>query len=292
MRDTKGEKIFYAFNYVFLIVVALICLAPLVYILAVSFSANDAVKAGLVTFWPVKFTTIGYEYLLANQMFWRSMGNSVVRSLLGTAINLICTCLVAYPLSRTNEKFKFRTLYAWFFFIPMLVGGGLIPTYMIIKETGIMNTIWALVVPGAVPVFYVMVLLNFFRNLPSELEEAAVIDGAGHLRVLLQVYLPLSTPSLATICVYAILGHWNDWFGGAIYLNKLSQFPLMTYLQTVVVNYDPNKLSPSELERMSRLGSETVEAAQIFVSMLPILITYPFFQRYFTKGLLMGGVKG
>lgn len=292
MRDTRGEKIFYCVNSVFLVCVALICLAPLVYVLAVSFSANDAVKAGLVTFWPVRFTTVGYEYLLQNQMFWRSMLNSVIRVILGTLINLLCTCLVAFPLSRTNDKFKFRTLYAWFFFIPMLVGGGLIPTYMVVKETGIMNSIWALVIPGAVPVFYVMVLLNFFRNLPPELEEAALIDGAGQFRVLAQIYLPLSTPSLATIAVYAILGHWNDWFSGSIYLNKLSDFPLMTYLQTVVVNYDPNKLSPSELERMSKLGSETMEAAQIFVSMVPVLISYPFFQRYFTKGLVMGGVKG
>lgn len=292
MKDSRGEKIFYFINYVFLISVALVCLAPLVYVFAVSFSANDAVKSGRVTFWPVKFTTVGYEYLLQNQMFWHSMLNSVVRTVLGTFINLVCACLVAFPLSRANGKFKFRTLYAWFFFIPMLVGGGLIPTYMVVKETGIMNTIWALIVPGAVPVFYVMVLLNFFRNLPSALEEAALIDGAGHFRVLLQIYLPLSTPSLATIAVYAILGHWNDWFSGSIYLNKLSDFPLMTYLQTIVVNYDPNKLTPAELERMSKLGSETMEAAQIFVSMLPVLLSYPFFQRYFTKGLVMGGVKG
>lgn len=292
MHDTKGEKIFYLVNYAFLMLVALICLAPMIYILAVSFSANDAVKSGLVSFWPVKFTTVGYEYLLSNSMFWRSMLNSVVRSLLGTMINLTCTCLIAFPLSRSNDQFKFRTVYAWFFFIPMLIGGGLIPTYMVVKETGLMGTIWALVLPGAVPVFYVLVLLNFFRNLPSELEEAAVIDGAGQMRILLQIFIPLSKPSLATICVYAILGHWNDWFGGAIYLSKLSQFPLMTYLQTVVVHYDPNKLTPAELEKMSRLGSETVEAAQIFVSMLPVLCTYPFFQRYFTKGLILGGVKG
>ena len=292
MRASKGEKVFYIINDVFLVLVALICLAPMIYILAVSFSANDAVKSGLVTFWPVKFTTVGYEYLLSNNMFWNSMKNSIIRVIAGTALNLVCACLVAFPLSRTNERFKFRTIYAWFFFIPMFVNGGLIPTYMVVKETGLMGTFWSLIVPGAVPVFYVLVLLNFFRNLPSEMEEAALIDGAGQLRILLQIFIPLSKPALATICVYAILGHWNDWFSGAIYLNQLADFPLMTYLQTVVVNYDPTKLSPSELERMSKLGSETVQAAQIFVSMLPVLCTYPFFQRYFTKGLVLGGVKG
>lgn len=292
MRATKGEKLFYTINEIFLCVVALICLAPMVYVLASSFSANDAIVAGLVTFWPVKFTTIGYEYLLNNQMFWNSMFNTVKITILGTSINLFLTCLVAFPLSRSNEKFKLRTVYAWYFFLTMFIGGGLIPSYMVIKETGLLNTIWALVIPGGLPVFHVLLLLNFFRNLPQELEDAAVVDGAGNMRILYNIFLPLSTPALATLAIYAILGHWNAWFGGAIYLNKIADFPLMTYLQTVVVSYDPEKLSPSELERMSRLGSQTVNSAQIFVSMIPMLLTYPFFQRYFTKGLVLGSVKG
>lgn len=292
MKASKGEKIFYGINYVFLIAAALICLAPMVYILAVSLSSSSAVTAGKVTFWPVDFTLTGYEYLLNNKMFWRSMLNSVIRVALGTFINLLCACLVAYPLSKPNESFKLRTFYAWIFFIPMIVSGGLIPTYMVVKETNLLDSIWSLILPGAVPVFFIMVLLNFFRNIPTELEDAALIDGAGQIRILAQIFIPLSKPALATLCVYAMLNHWNSWFDGTIYLNSLSKFPLLTYMQTVVVNYNPDLLTPAELEQMSKLGSRNLEAAQIFASALPIMLTYPFFQKYFTKGLVLGGVKG
>lgn len=292
MRPTKGERIFYWINNVFLVLVGLLCLAPLVHVFAMSFSSSDAITAGRVSFLPVKFTLAGYEYLLGNQLFWNSMKNSAIRVLVGTVVNLLCTCLVAYPLSRPNAKFKMRTVYAWLFFIPMIVGGGLIPTYMIIKETYLLDTIWALVLPSGVPVFYIMVLLNFFRNIPIELEEAALIDGAGQWRILWQIFIPLSKPSLATLAVYAILNHWNSWFDGSIYLNTFSKFPLMTYMQSIVINYDPELLSPTELQRMAQLNTRNLEAVQIFASMLPVLMTYPFFQRYFTKGLVLGSVKG
>ena len=292
MKATKGERIFYVVNTVFLSLVALLCLAPLVYILAVSLSSSAAITGGEVMFWPVDFTLSGYEYLLQNQMFWRALLNSVIRVILGTTINLILTCTIAYPLSKSNDRFKLRTVYAWIFFIPMIVGGGLCPAYMVVMETGLLNTIWSLVLPGAVPVFFIMVLLNFFRDIPSELEEAARIDGAGQLRILVQIFLPLSKPALATLCVYAMLNHWNSWFEGTIYLSTMSKFPLMTYLQTVVVNYNPELLTPAELEKMAKLNSENLQAAQIFASTLPIMLTYPFFQKYFTKGLVLGGVKG
>lgn len=292
MKASKGEKIFYVINYIFLIGAALICLAPMLYIFAVSLSSSAAVTAGKVIFWPVDFTLAGYRYLLENQMFWKSMLNSVVRVALGTIINVGCACLVAYPLSKTNERFKLRTVYAWIFFIPMIINGGLIPTYMVVMDTNLIDTVWSLILPGAVPVFFIMVLLNFFRDIPSELEDAALIDGAGQIRTLVQIFIPLSKPALATLCVYAMLNHWNAWFDGTIYLNTLSKFPLLTYMQTVVVNYNPELLTPAELEQMSKLSGRNLEAAQIFASSLPIIMTYPFFQKYFTKGLVLGGVKG
>lgn len=145
----------------------------------------------------------------------------------------------------------------------MIVNGGLIPTYMVVKDTNLIDSIWSLILPGAVPVFFIMVLLNFFRAIPSELEDAALIDGAGQIRTLVQIFIPLSKPALATLCVYAMLNHWNAWFDGTIYLNSLSKFPLLTYMQTVVVNYNPELLSPAELEQMSKLGGRNLEAAQI-----------------------------
>lgn len=292
MQRTKGEQIFGVFNTIFLIFAALICFAPVLYIFAMSLSSSSAISAGRVTFWPVDFTLIGYEYILGNQIFWKSMFNSVIRVILGVGLNVVMSCLSAYPLSRSHEKFYARTFFAWVFFVPMLIGGGLIPTYIIVKETGLLNTIWSLVLPGAVPVFYVLLLLNFFRQLPRELEEAAIVDGAGHWKILINVFVPLSKPALATICVYAILGQWNSWFDGSIYLDELGKFPLMTYMRTIVISYDPELLTPEELKKMSQLGTKTLHSAQIFVATMPILLTYPFFQKYFTKGLVVGSVKG
>ncbi len=229
---------------------------------------------------------------MGNSIFWRSMLNTVIRVVLGVSLQLVITCLVAYPLSKESNSFYARTFFAWVVFIPMMIGGGIIPTYMVVKETRLLNTIWSLIIPGSVPVFYIMLLLNFFRQLPKELTEAAVIDGASHWRILLTIFVPLSKPALATIAVYSILGHWNSWFDGSIYMDELSKFPLLTYLQTVIISYDSEKLSPTELQKMLQLGSETLNAAQIFVATVPVLLSYPFFQRYFTKGLVVGSVKG
>lgn len=292
MKATKGEKVFYVVNTVFLIVVALLCVLPLVHIFAVSLSSSTAVTMGRVTFWPVDFNTTAYTYILENSMFWRSMGTSVVRVLLGVAVNLLFTVISAYPLSKSNQKFTGRTFYAWLFFIPMVLNGGLMPTFFLIKELKLLNSIWALILPGAVPVFYVLILLNFYRTLPEELEEAAIVDGAGQWRILFQIILPLSLPSLATISVYSILAHWNSWFDGMIYMNTPIKYPLMTYLQTTVLQIDLSKLTPEEAKRMATLGSRSFKSAQIFLACVPVLFTYPFFQKYFVKGMVVGSVKG
>lgn len=292
MRATRGERVFYFINTVFLISVAIICLAPLIHIFAISLSANEMVTSGKVTFWPKKFTMVGYEYILENKLFWKGMYNSLIRVVLGLAVNLLFTVLAAYPLSKETSRFKQRTFYAWIFFIPMIFGGGLIPTFILVKDLKLMNSIWALILPGAVPIFYILLMLNFFRGLPNEMEEAALIDGASQWRILFTIYIPLSLPALATICVYAILGHWNSWFDGLIYLNDPNKYPVMTYLQTAVISIDFNKLTPEEIQKLSVLGDKTYKAAQIFLGSFPVLVTYPFFQKYFTKGLVLGSVKG
>jgi putative aldouronate transport system permease protein len=292
MKVSPGEKIFYILNTIFLLITAFLCLAPMLHILAISLSHSAAVTAGRVSFWPVEFTFTSYEYIIKNQIFWRSMLNSVLRVIFGVSVNLICSCLVAFPLSREASAFKFRTIYAWFFFTPMILNGGLIPTYMVIMQTKLLGTFWSLIIPGAVPVFYILVLLNFFRGIPKELEDATLMDGGNHWHMLVMVFLPLSTPALATIAVFAILGHWNSWFDGLIYLNKVNQFPLLSYLQSAVISYDPNKLSDSELIKLAQLGNRSFKAAQIFVAALPVILCYPFLQKYFTKGLIIGSVKG
>lgn len=292
MPISKGEKIFNVINSIFLVLVALFCLAPMVYMLAVSLSDNAQVVAGNVTFWPKKFTTATYEYLFGYKAFWKSMGISVIRTALSLAFTLTLTVLSAYPLSKSPKKFYGRSIFAWYFFIPMLINGGLIPTYMIISRLGLIGSLWALVLPSAVTVFYVMLLLNFFRGLPEELEEAALLDGAGQWTILFRVFLPLATPALATIAVYCSLAQWNEWFNGIIYMKTPSQYPLMSYLQATVLNVDMESLSAEEQMKMASIGSDTYQAAQLFVAALPMLCIYPFMQKYFTKGLVMGSVKG
>ena len=292
MPVSKGEKIFNVINSIFLVAVALFCLAPMVYMLAVSLSDNAQVVAGNVTFWPKKFTTATYEYLLGYQAFWKSMGISVVRTALSLVFTLTLTVLSAYPLSKSPKKFYGRSIFAWYFFIPMLINGGLIPTYMIVSRLGLIGSLWSLILPSAVTVFYVMLLLNFFRGLPEELEEAALLDGAGQWTILFHVFLPLATPALATIAVYCSLAQWNEWFNGIIYMKTPSQYPLMSYLQATVLNVDMESLSAEEQQKMASIGSDTYQAAQLFIAALPMLCIYPFMQKYFTKGLVMGSVKG
>ena len=292
MPVSKGEKIFNVINSIFLVAVALFCLAPMVYMLAVSLSDNAQVVAGNVTFWPKKFTTATYEYLLGYQAFWKSMGISVVRTALSRVVTLTLTVLSAYPLSKSPKKFYGRSIFAWYFFIPMLINGGLIPTYMIVSRLGLIGSLWSLILPSAVTVFYVMLLLNFFRGLPEELEEAALLDGAGQWTILFRVFLPLATPALATIAVYCSLAQWNEWFNGIIYMKTPSQYPLMSYLQATVLNVDMESLSAEEQQKMASIGSDTYQAAQLFIAALPMLCIYPFMQKYFTKGLVMGSVKG
>lgn len=209
-----GRTLFIGFNYAFLLVLAATCLFPLIHMLALSFSSSTAAGNGLVTLWPVEFTTKAYEFMLRKEAFLNSFLVSLKRVLLGASLNILLSIMIAYPLSKETQVFPFRTAYVWYFFITVLFGGGLIPLYMIVKMTGLLDTIWALVLPNAVPVFCVLLLLNFFRSLPKDLEEAAFIDGAGHWDTLWKVYVPLSAPGIATVCLITLVSHWNQWFDG------------------------------------------------------------------------------
>ncbi|MGF7030807.1 putative aldouronate transport system permease protein [Paenibacillus mucilaginosus] len=287
---------FLRFNYAVLTVLALLCLFPLVNILAISFSSSGAVAAGKVTFWPVDWTLSSYTYMMENRQFTGSFLISLTRVALGTAVNLVLTILVAYPLSKDARTFRSRTVYAWIFVFTMLFGGGLIPTYLVVKETGMLNSVWALILPGAVPIFNVLLMLNFFRGLPKELEEAAWMDGAGHFRTLWSVYLPVSLPSIATVTLFTVVGHWNAWFDGMIYMKSPEHYPLATYLQSMLQQQlnvtTTTGMSLEEADRLSRVSDRTTQASQIFLSVVPILVLYPFLQRYFVKGLVVGSVKG
>ncbi len=286
-----SRKLFIGFNYVCLSLLATLCLIPLVHVLAISFSDPSASAAGLVKLWPVQFTSKSYEFVLSKPEFLISMSVSIKRLVLGSFINMLLTVLIAYPLSKDAGKFRLRTFYAWFFVLTILFYGGLIPQYMVVKSTGLLDTIWALVLPGAVPVFNMLLMLNFFRNIPKDLEEAAFIDGAGYLRTLVSIYLPLSTPALATLTLFAMVFHWNSWFDGLIFMNTPINYPLQSYLQTMIIKLDMTNVTEEEMELLKFVSNRSFKSAQIFLGALPILLVYPFLQKYFVKGIMVGSVK-
>ncbi|RAP73553.1 carbohydrate ABC transporter permease [Paenibacillus montanisoli] len=286
-----SRKVFQTANYTFLIGISLLCILPFIHVLAISLSSKTAAAAGSVLFWPVGFTFKSYDYVLSKPAFVDALLITLKRVGLGTLINMFLTILIAYPLAKEVRDFKYRTAYAWYFVLTILFSGGLIPTYMIVNKTYLMDTIWALIIPGAVPVFNVILLLNFFRGLPRELEEASFVDGAGHWTVLWRILVPLSAPALATIVLFTIVGHWNSWFDGLIFMNRPENYPLQSYLQTVIIQQDLLRVASQSLDSLAEVSERTSKAAQIFMGALPILLVYPFLQKYFIKGIVLGSVK-
>lgn len=284
---TTPYRIFAAFNYLFMAGIALLCVLPLVHMLAVSFSGPAPANAGLVTFWPVDFTFDAYRKTFDNPDFIGSIWVSVQRTVLGTSLSMAVTTCAAYALSKEGVL-QGRNVYMWYLIITMLFSGGLIPNYILISRLGLIDSIWALVLPGLVGVYNIILMLNFFRTIPRELEEAALIDGADHLRTFARIYLPISLPSLATVTLFVMVGHWNSYFDGLIYMRSVDKLPLATLLQTIIVQTDFTKLDP---ETVAKLSQRTVKSAQIFIGMAPILLVYPFLQRYFVKGIVLGAVK-
>jgi len=280
------------FNLFLLAVIALVCAFPIIHTLALSFSSSSAASSGRVTLWPVEFTTQSYQFVLDNPAFIRSFGISLLRVLVGVPFTMLLTVMVAYPLSRSTKEFHLRDVFAWFFLITVLFSGGLIPYYMVVNQTGLIDSFWALIIPGALPVFNVILLVNSFRNIPKELEEAAAMDGAGHWTILFKVLLPMSAPILATLTLFVAVAHWNAWFDGIIFMNSPDKYPLQSYLQTVIINPDPRFLSERDLALLQLISNRTTRAAQIFIAMIPIMAIYPFLQRYFVTGIKLGSVKG
>ena len=287
-----SSRLFVVLNYCILGFLALSCLIPLIHIFAISLSDSAAATGGLVVLWPVNFTLESYAYVARRAAFWHSMLVSVIRVLVGVGLNMVFCIVCAYPLSKEKDQFRFRTVYAWYFFLTMLVSGGLIPLYMVIRQTGLMGTFWALVIPGAVPVYNIILLLNFFRQTPRELEDAAIIDGASQWRIMWQVFGPTSTAALATVALLSTVYHWNEWFNGILYMKTPDQYPLQSYLRTIVIDMKLTNMGANDWQALALVSDKTVKCAQIFLASLPILLAYPFLQRYFVKGMVLGSVKG
>lgn len=275
-----------------LCVIALSCLFPVWHTVAISFSDKSAAAAGIVTVWPIDFTVAAYYEIIADANFIRSILISVERVLLGGGINFLLTVLAAYPLSKQTSEFRSRNWYMWFLVFTMLFSGGIIPLYILVKTLGLFNSIWALVLPGAVPVYSVILVLNYFRSLPKEMTEAGYMDGAGPWYMLFKIYVPLSAPVLATVTLFSVVGHWNAFFDGLIFMRSQENYPLQTYIQQMVVQFHASEqMDSSKAELLSKLSNQTLNAAKLVVSMTPVLVVYPFLQRYFIQGIMLGSVK-
>lgn len=287
-----SSRLFNIFNYFLIALLALSCLIPLIHVFAISLSSSSAATGGLVTLWPVDFTLESYAYVARRAAFWKAMGVSVLRVIVGVGLNMFFCILCAYPLSKEKDQFRFRTVYAWYFFLTMLVSGGLIPLYMVVRMTGLMGTFWALVIPGAVPVYNIILLLNFFRQTPRELEDAAIIDGASQWRIMWQIFVPTSLAALATVALLSTVYHWNEWFNGILYSSTPDQYPLQSYLRTIVIDMKLTNMGANDWQALVVVSDKTAKCAQIFLASIPILLIYPFLQRYFVKGMVLGSVKG
>lgn len=287
-----GSRLFDVANHVFLVLFGLACLLPMVHILAVSFSDRAASLGGFVTIWPIRFTVANYEKIFMAGTLYQAAWISLQRTVIGTSINLLLTILTAYPLSKSPEAFKGRRLFMWIVVFAMLFSGGVIPWFLVIRSLGLINKIWALILPGAVPIWNVILTMNFFRDVPKEMEEAAIIDGASHWRILWNVYVPISVPALATMTLFSAVGHWNAWFDGMVLMTKSVMYPLQTFLRSVIVASNLQAVFTLDPKELYELSDRSARGATIFIATIPILLVYPFVQRYFIVGIRLGAVKG
>lgn len=294
MTKVNGKRIKVADIVIFLIIalLALLCLIPLLNIVAISFSSSAAATANIVGILPVEITFNAYTKILDDAQFWRSFFISVKRVVLGTGINMLMTILMAYPLSKSKREFHAQGIYMKLIIFAMLFPAGLIPLYLVVNKLGLTNTIWSLILPGAVPIGNVILLMNFFRAVPESLEEAASIDGASPWTILFKVYFPTSLPCLATLTLFCIVGHWNDYFSAILYITKTKNYPLQTYIQQITAVFDYSSITNLQKQKEAlSISSRNLNSAKIVVSTIPLLLIYPFLQRYFVSGIILGAVK-
>ena len=288
---SRGERIFEAFNVTILLIVGAAMIFPFLNMLAVSFSGESAVLTGKVVLWPVDFQTSTYQYVTGQNQFWTSLKVTVLTTILGTAGSMIVTCMAAYPLAKT---WLFgRKPITLFFVFTMLFSGGMVPSYLVMRAFGLINKISVLILPSLISVYNTILLKNFFEEIPEEIEESAQLDGAGSMRTLISIILPMSLPALATIGLYYAVNYWNSYTNALLYITKNDLKPLQLYLYEVVsqtLNIEEN-LSMDEIDALA-LTTESVRSATIILSCLPIMCVYPFLQKYFVKGLRVGSVKG
>lgn len=291
MKYTTGEKVFYGVNYVLLSLAGLICLLPLLNLASVSLSGKDAVLSGFVTFWPVDATTESYKLLFDGTPIVNAFFNNVKITVVGVVLSMIFTVFAAYPLSRS--WFYGRRPLTLVIVFTMLFNGGLIPTYLVIKQLGLVDSYGALWLPALVSTYNMLIMRSFFESIPDELVEAARMDGAGEWRVLLRIMLPLSVPMIATIALFYGVHYWNAFFNVLIYMNSADKYNMTVLIQQMIKSQSVlQELNTMNQEEVSNITPEGIKAAGIMIMVIPMLIVYPLLQRYFVKGVMIGAIKG
>ncbi|MBU5348230.1 carbohydrate ABC transporter permease [Paenibacillus lautus] len=277
-------------NSLMLVLIGTVMVIPFLYIFAVSFSSLHEYMSSDLLLWPKEWVLDSYRYIFASKSFIRSLGLTIFVTVIGTLVNLMFTSAMAYGLTRKLPGQSFMLFLVLF---TVLFSAGMIPTYMIVKETGLLDSLWALIIPSAIAPFNLIVMRQFFLGIPEELNEAAYIDGANELNTFFMVILPLSKPALATFCLFYAVGHWNNYFAGILYLNDPTLWPIQVILRQIVLLNDPmNSLGSVTMMMENPPPPETIQMAATLVATLPILIVYPFLQKHFAKGVMIGSVKG
>lgn len=291
MKDTSlGSRVFDTLNYVFLILFALLTVLPFVYILSSSFSVAEELVKGEFLLFPKKLSLLAYEYIFSTSTLPRSLLNSVYITVVGTLFNMTLTVLMAYPLARKTLRFRSKILAGVIF--TMLFSGGMIPTFIVVKNLGLINSYWALIMPGAISAFNLIVMKNFFQQIPEGLEESAKIDGCNDMMILIRIVLPLSLPAIATFSLFYAVNYWNAYFNSILYLNDSSKWPIQVLLRQIVILSNGGIGDTSQFPDTVIIPPKSIQMATIVVATLPILAVYPFLQRYFVKGVMLGSVKG
>jgi len=291
IKKSVGERVFDVFNYLFLTLFALCTFLPFVYVVAASFATEAQVSTGELFLIPDEFSLDAYRYIFANNSILRALSVSVYVTVVGTIVNLLFTTTFAYSLSRRDLIGREIILNGIIF--TMMFSGGMIPTYILVKNLGLLNSLWSLILPGAISAFNLIVVKNFFQELPGELMESARIDGCSDLGVFFKIVLPLSLPVLATFGLFYAVGHWNAYFSALLYINDSTKWPLQVLLRQLIMLSQGSIGDESQLDpTFVKPPEQTVKMAIIVVGTVPILMVYPFLQKHFTKGVLVGALKG
>lgn len=289
MKVSTGRKVFVVINYIILFIVTVITIYPILHVFAASLSKYTYIAQGKVTFFPIGLNIDAYKRVFNYPMIWRSYGNTVLYTVLGTSINIVLTAMAAYPLSR--RPFAGQKFMNFLIVITMLFNAGMIPSFLIVRNLGLYDTIWAIVIPGALSSFNVILLRNFFDQIPVELEESASLDGCSQMKILFKIFLPLAKPGIMTVALFYAVGHWNSYFSAMLYLQKRTLAPLQIVLRDIVINSNMSEMAIDAASAVDQIG-DAVKYATIMFATLPIMFIYPFVQKYFVKGIMVGSVKG